>query len=111
MAIPPHPPDIEADITFLSTEHGGRSDPARSGYRPSHDFGVDGMLNDAQHGYVGIESVAPGQTARAELWLLAPEYQAGRFFPGFKFTVHEGGQLVARGVIVKVVNPALRVSA
>lgn len=61
--------------------------------------------------YIGVESVAPGTTASAQLWLLAPEYQAGRFSPGFKFTVQEGAHIVAHGVIVNVVNPALRASA
>jgi len=111
MARPPHPPDIEADITFLGTEEGGKANATRSGYRPSHDFGLNGMLNDAHHEYVSAESVGPGQTARAQLWLLTPEYQAGRLFPGFSFTVYEGTRLVARGVIVNVLNPALRASA
>ena len=111
MARPPHPPDIEADISFLSTEAGGKSNAVRSGYRPNHDFGLDGMLNDAHHEYIGVESVTPGTVARAQLWLLAPEYQAGRFSPGFKFVVQEGAHVVAHGVIVNVVNPALRASA
>ena len=111
MARPPHPPDIEADISFLSTEAGGKSNSVRSGYRPNHDFGLNGMLNDAHHEYIGVESVAPGTTARAQLWLLAPEYQVGRLYPGFKFTVQEGPHVVAHGVIVNVVNPALQASA
>lgn len=110
MTRPPHPPDIEADISYLSTGSGGKSRSVRSGYRPNHDFGLAGILNDAHHEYVGVESVAPGTTARALLWLLAPEYQTGRFFPGFKFKVQEGNRVVAHGVIVNVVNPMLRAS-
>lgn len=108
MSRPGRAPDIEADIRFLSTDDGGRAHPVRSGYRPSHDFGVDGMLNDAYHEYVDVDSVAPGSTARAKLWLLAPEYQAGRLAPGFKFTVQEGAHVVAHGVVVRVLNAMLQ---
>lgn len=111
MAFTHRPPDLEADITFLSTEEGGKKCAVRSNYRPSHDFGLVGMLNDAHHEFVGCESVAPGETARSTLWLLAPECQVGRFYPGFEFTVHEANHLVARGVIVAVVNPVLRAGA
>ena len=110
MARPPQPPDIEAEITYLSSEAGGKKNSVRSGYRPTHDFGVEGMFNDAHHEYE-VESVAPGETAMAQLWLLAPEYQVGRLFPGFRFTVHEGPHLVAHGVIVNVINQSLAVRA
>lgn len=106
MVRPPQPPDIEADITYLSTEAGGKKNSVHSGYRPSHDFGIEGTFNDGHHEYA-VESIAPGGTARAEIWLLAPERQVGRFSPGFRFTVHEGAHLVAHGVIVNVINTAL----
>lgn len=95
-------------MTFLAADRGGRAKPVRSGYRQSHGFGIDGMLNDAHHEYVGVESVQPGSTVRGELWLLAPELQAGRLSPGFAFTVPEGARVVAHGVVVEVVDAALR---
>lgn len=111
MAIPNSPPDIEAEIYFVPTDQGGRRSPAFSGYRPSHDFGVPGMLNDAQHHYPNHQQVLPGETVLAQLWLLAPEYQNGRLYPGFKFTVQEGPKIVGHGVITKVLNTMLQVSA
>lgn len=108
MVRPSKSPDLKAEITFLTTGNGGRSNPVCSGYRPNHDFGIEGMLNDAHHEYAEVEWVHPGDTARAELWLLAPEYQAGRLFPGFKFTVQEGPRVVAHGVVTEVVNASLR---
>ena len=101
------PPDIEAEIRFLSPEEGGRHTPYRSGYRPNHDFGTDGMLNDAHHEYVGIDTVAPGDTVTARLWFLAPDYQAGRLYEGFEFTVQEGARIVGRGRVSKVINKGL----
>ena len=103
-----HPPDLEAEISFLPTEQGGREAPASSGYRAAHDFGVTGMLNDAMHEYVGCQSVIPGSSAKATLRFLAPEYQSRRLHPGIRFTVQEGSHIVGHGVILSVVNPELR---
>ena len=108
MPITIRPPDIEAEISFLTTAQGGRQDSAFSGYRPNHNFGVEGMLNDAVHEYLGCESVEPGQTAKANMWFLMVEYQEARLFPGFKFTVQEGERIVGYGVITKVINTTLQ---
>jgi translation elongation factor EF-Tu-like GTPase len=101
------PPDIEAEITFLATEQGGRQSAAVSGYRASHNFGL-AHLSDAAHEYVDCEAVAPGQSARANLWFLAPQYQEERLFPGFTFTVQEGARIVGKGRVIKVINVTLR---
>ena len=42
-------PDIEAVITFLRTEDGGKTRPVYSGYRPQ--FYYDGEDWDAEHTY------------------------------------------------------------
>ncbi len=105
------PPDLIAKIEFLPTEQGGRTLPAHSGYRPNHDFGLEGTLNDAAHEYIDQETAGPGETVRAKLWLLAPELQAGRLRTGFKFTVQEGSRVVGRAVVQVVLNAALRSDA
>ena len=107
---PATPPDIEAEIYFLTTEEGGRRSPCRSGYRPSHDFGAEGTLNAAAHVYVGVESVCPGDTVLTRLWLAQPDFHLGRLFEGFEFTVQEGPRVVGRGRITRVLNEALAVS-
>lgn len=107
MPITIRPPDIEAEISFLSTEQGGRKAPAASGYRPSHDFGLPGYLNDAAHEYIGCESAVPGETVKARMWFLTPKSQEGRLYPGFRFTVQEGARIVGHGVVRKVFNAAL----
>jgi elongation factor Tu len=104
---PPRPPDLEARVTFLAPESGGRTTPIASGYRPNHNFGLPGELNDAQHEYPDCEWVQPGQTVKALLWLLAPERQTGRLYPGFSFTVQEGGRIVGNASVVAVLNNAL----
>jgi hypothetical protein len=49
----------------------------------------------------------PGETALAELWLLAPERNAGRLCEGYKFIPWPLGK-IGEGIIRTVVNPALR---
>jgi elongation factor Tu len=105
---PPRRPDIEAEITARPTSEGGRKSPMFSNYRPNHDFGVEGMLNDALHEYPQNGSIAPGETGKANLWFLAPEYQVGRLFIDMEFTVQEGGRLVGKGKITKVLNDSLQ---
>lgn len=85
--------------------------PAHSGYRPNHDFGLEGTLNDAAHEYIWQEVAAPGESVLANLWLLAPELQTGRLHPGFEFTVQEGRRIVGRAVVQEVINEALRSDA
>lgn len=108
MTITIRPADIEAEITFLTSAQGGRKSSAISGYRPNHDFGLDGMLNDASHEYINTQVVALGQTVMANMWFLVAQYQAGRLHPGFRFTVQEGSRVVGHGVITQVFNAELQ---
>ena len=56
------PRDIEVTLTLLPTEHGGRSGPAFSGYRPQ--FYYSGHDWDAVHEYPDTGSVNPGDTVK-----------------------------------------------
>jgi elongation factor Tu len=104
------PPDIEAEIMFIPAENGGRATPAVSGYRPSHDFGPGGLL-DAAHEYIGCESVAPGESARTNMWFLAPLYQEENLHPGMKFTVREGKRVVGHGIVTRIIGKTLQSAA
>ncbi|MEM6783913.1 MAG: elongation factor Tu [Bacteroidota bacterium] len=109
---PPRAPDIEAVITAIATEDGGRQQAARSGYRPSHNFGrSDGLLNDAMHEYPDAGSLLPGRTTRVCLWLLAPDLNEGRLYEGMPFTVQEGRRIVGYGVVTRVCTATLEMKA
>jgi translation elongation factor EF-Tu-like GTPase len=97
-----YPPDIEAEITFVPTEQGGRKTLAFSGYRPQ--FYYDEHDWDAEHEYPDVESVAPGQTVRALLRFLSPEMHVGRMHPGTEFQVREGARVVAHGRVTKILH-------
>ena len=96
------PPDIEAEVSFVPTEQGGRSTPAFSGYRPQ--FYYDDHNWDADHEYPDVEFVLPGETARALLRFLSPDAQVGRVHPGMEFQVREGARIVALGRVTKILH-------
>ena len=94
--------DVEALITFVSTEAGGRKTPAFSGYRPQIYYG--GHNWDVLHQYGPQECILPGQTATVYLTFLSPEYHVGQVYPGKVFQVREGARIVAHGQVVELVN-------
>jgi len=98
------PPDVEAEITFISTEAGGRSTPVFARYSPQFHF--DGDDWDAVHEYPDVEAVYPGQTARALLRFVRPEYVVDRIHPGLEFRIREGARVVAHGRITKILHLA-----
>lgn len=100
-------PDIEVEVSFIPTNEGGRVTPAWQGYRVDHDFGIEGMLNVAEHEFIGCDFAEPGQKVRSRLWFMLPEHQKGRLYPGFKFTVCEGSRIVAYGIVNSIMNRAL----
>jgi elongation factor Tu len=94
--------DIEVEITFLPTAHGGRSGPAFSGYRPQ--FYYAGHDWDAEHEYPDSESVQPGQTVRAYLTFLSPQEHVGKLHPGKAFLIREGNKTVGYGSVLAILN-------
>lgn len=94
--------DIEAEITLLTTEEGGRKTPAFSGYRSQ--FYYDGHDWDAVQNYIGVTEVYPGQTVTAQLAFLSPQCHVGKLFPGKEFLLREGQRVVGRGKVTKILN-------
>jgi hypothetical protein len=89
--------DIEAEITFLPTEHDGRQGPVQSGYRGQ--FYYDGHDCDAPHEYPDVGEVSPGQTVRAYLRFLSPQLHLGKLHPGKVFLIREGNKTVGYGTV------------
>jgi translation elongation factor EF-Tu-like GTPase len=95
-------PDIEAQLTFLTTEQGGRKSAARSGYRAQ--FAYDGMDWDAVCTFPDDESANPRQTVRAILSFLSPQEHVGKLWPGKTFQCREGQRVVANGVVLRILE-------
>ena len=94
--------DIEVELTFLSTENGGRSKPAVTGYRPQ--FHYAGHDWDACHEYPDVEEVNPGDTVRAYFSFLSPAAHFGAVQPGMPFLVREGQRTVGYGVVTRLLG-------
>jgi len=97
-----YPRDIEAQITFLSSDQGGRKTPATTGYRPQ--FSYDGQDWDAIQTYPNRKWVYPGETVTAYIAFLSPEHHRGNLYPGREFQVREGSRIVATGIVTKVLE-------
>ena len=96
------PPDVEAEITFLLAEDGGRGGPAFNGYRPQ--FFYAGHDWDAVQEYPDVSQVNPGDTVRAYLWFLSPDEHAGKLRSGTAFLIREGRRVVGFGSVSRVIN-------
>jgi translation elongation factor EF-Tu-like GTPase len=99
---PNYPPDIEAEITFIPTEQGGRKSLAFSGFSPQ--FYYDGDDWDAIQEYPDVQSVSPGQTVRTLLRFLRPHAHVGRIHPGMEFQIREGARVVGHGRVTKILH-------
>jgi elongation factor Tu len=97
-----HKPDVEAQITFLRTEEGGRQCVALSGYRPQ--FFYDGEHHDAVQEFMDKERVYPGDTVTVRLHFLHPELLYTRVHVGDSFKILEGARIVAHGEITRILN-------
>lgn len=96
------PRDIEAEITFIPTEHGGRDGPAFNNYRPQ--FYYAGHDWDARHEYPDVDQANPGDTVRAFLCFLSPGEHVGRVKPGMAFLIREGAKIVAYGSVTRLMD-------
>ena len=106
MTRPNRAPDIEVSIVFLRTEDGGRTDAAVSGYLALHEI-ADGVIASGHHEYLDRERVAPGGSAMAEIWFIAPEQHPRTLWVGRELRVLEGSRLVAVATITRIHNVAL----
>lgn len=101
-------PVVEARITLLRTDEGGRRDrlPAGTSYRPNHNFfGPDGI--DMSVGEIitpADRDVLPGDSFDA---IIEFAYWPGLdelISPGREWRIQQGRQLVAIGKIVRVLR-------
>jgi elongation factor Tu len=107
MTKPPRQPDIEAEVSFISTAEGGRSTPALSGYQPIHQVLPD-YLPSGRHWYKDKEQVLPGESAVAEIWFLTPDQYPKSLHVGKIIRIQEGSRLVGHAKVLKIFNGILQ---
>ncbi|MEP0481007.1 MAG: hypothetical protein ABJD23_12360, partial [Nonlabens sp.] len=101
--------DFKALLTYKTSEQGGRSTNAVSGYRPHIEFdNIPGFLASGAQKFINQESVEPGETVVAEI-ALATYYGILRNLnidDTFKFC--EGKNVIGHGKIIEFYNKKLQ---
>jgi len=98
--------DVEAEVTLLATERGGRRSPAATGHRPQHRVLPD-YQTSGEHCYIGRTQLQPGETALATIKFLSPEAYPHCLWVGRVLEVAEGDRVVGSARITRIFNPLL----
>jgi len=98
--------DIEAKITFLTTEEGGRTTPVISGYRPAHLVNND-YLTTGIHQYYDREKVELGETVLGTITFITPEAYPECLWVGKRISIQEASHIVGYAEITKIFNETL----
>lgn len=99
--------DFIAELSYLSTEEGGRKTPAKSGYRPHVKFYFDEMHTTGQQTFIDKEWVNPGESIKAKIKILAVDHFSNSLTEGMNFGFWEGSKLIGKGKISYIVNSRL----
>ena len=93
--------DIEAEVTFLLPEDGGRKKPIFYGYRPT--FVYDDQAWDASLWFDGDDFNSQGSPVIVFFEFVSPQYHVGKLVSGKTFELHDG-RVIARGRVLKVIE-------
>jgi len=100
-------PDIEAIISFLTIDEGGRTSPVSSGYRPGHLVKED-YLTTGEHYYLDKIEVGPGQSVLGNIKFISPEAYPNCLHEGKIISIQEGSRVVGYAKVTKIFNDLLR---
>ena len=93
--------DIEAEVTFISPENGGRKKQIFYGYRPT--FIYDNHAWDASLWFDGEDFYAQGVPVKVFFEFVSPDCHVGKLVTGKMFELHDG-RVIARGHVLRVVD-------
>ena len=99
--------DFIAFLKCNSFDEGGRSTPAKSGYRPQLYFDFEKNSTSGRQIFINKEWVSPGETVEAEITMLSPQLFENKLYEGLEFKFCEGRVVVGYGTILKLVNENL----
>jgi elongation factor Tu len=98
--------DIKARITLLTSAEGGRTSPAKNGYRPQ--FYYDKEQWDAAIELIGKEEISPGESQVVFFQFATPKNHVNRLRSGKQFELKEGPKTVAVGEVLEIIDLAER---
>jgi translation elongation factor EF-Tu-like GTPase len=96
--------DFIADLTYNTTENGGRKTAANSGYRPQVEFEFTKYTSSGKQTFIGQDSVSPGESVSAKISLLSPELFEKQLEIGTQFKITEGKHIIGLGKITEIIN-------
>ena len=99
--------DFIAFLKYNSFDEGGRSTPAKSGYRPQLCFDFEKNSTSGRQIFINKEWVSPGETVEAEITILSPQLFENKLYEGLEFKFCEGRTIVGYGTILKILNEKL----
>ena len=99
--------DFIARLYYLTLDEGGRSTPAKSGYRPQLRFDFERRTTSGRQIFLDREWVCPGEYINAEITMLSPQFLENKLFEGLQFKFCEGSKTVGTGTIFKILNKKL----
>lgn len=95
---------VRAEVYFLRADEGGRERFVVSGYRGLIVY--DGEAWDADYWFGDRDMVQPGETVETAVRFMSPEQHRGRVRVDTRFEIRDGRQVVARGQVLELVEPA-----
>ena len=99
--------DFIAELTYYTTEQGGRKTPASSGYRPQVKFDFTEKQTSGQQTFIDKEIVYPGERVLAKIKILSPDFFADSLEKGMKFEFREGAKVIGVGELKNIINDRL----
>lgn len=100
-------PDFIAQVTYKTSEEGGRKTPASSGYRPQVKFPFSKDMTSGTQRFIDKEIVYPGEKVKVEITMLSPQLFENQLEIGMDFELREGATIVATGIILDILNGKL----
>lgn len=99
--------DFIAELTYFSTEDGGRKGYATTGYRPAIRFPFDKMYTSGYAKFIGRDKVNPGETVTAKIAIVSGLYFAKKLDENQIFEIGDPFKIVGKGQIIKMLNRSL----
>lgn len=99
--------DFIATLTYRTTENGGRSHYAATGYRPAIKFSFDDRMTSGEQKFLDKEMVYPGETVLAEIRIVWIDIFKRKLKCGTQFEFYEGARMIGTGEIIEVINEEL----
>jgi hypothetical protein len=101
-------PDFIADLEYRTTENGGRSGYAASGYRPHIKFPFSDNMTTGEQVFWDKDKVFPGESVRAQIRILDHVTFKNALSSGMTFEFREGPRIIGIGEVVEVTNMVLK---